>query len=684
MLRIKWCGRKLAAQSMLLHSTTLPFLKPSFKFCNPIRRRRIAKEFRIGASGNNSRRWFVSAVSAQTARETAETSHQRRKPRLRKATVEGEIPQGRPKQKSNKPKGASATAKTTDLLSKEKPIQRVDDKPDNSSGTGLITVEGSTVKLGSVVLPVSVDWVLKARKKKRNSPEGLFKFALDTCSKNGDLITALQLFDKALEDKSVNFIQDHYNVLLYLCSSAAMGILRPRNTRPAADENGSVNEDNGLGTLQNEGNVDEGLKKLGLERGFEIYQHMLKQENVVPNEATFTSVARLGVAKQDGDLAFEMVKQMMAYGISPRLRSYDPALYAFCQQKKVEKAYEVDAHMLENGIQPEEPELKALLKLSVDAGVDDKVYSLIHRVRSSVRQVSESTANVIENWFKSKRASEVGARVWDVGKIREASVSRGGGWHGQGWLGEGEWNVVYTNVTSKGVCVCCGERLATIDLDPSETERFAQSIASLAFQRENRSHFSEFQKWLEEHGPYEAILDGANIGLHQSGGSNTFSFRQLDAVSTGLQRRSPSNKLPLIVLHNMRTKVGPAKSPANKERIMKWGKAKALYATPNGSNDDWYWLYAAVRFKCLIVTNDEMRDHLFQLLGNDFFPTWKERHQVRYSLSKNRVFFHMPPPFSIVIQEAENGSWHVPIVGGDDIEVPRKWLCATRTNHVKH
>lgn len=45
-----------------------------------------------------------------------------------------------------------------------------------------------------------------------------------------------------------------------------------------------------------------------------------------------------------------------------------------------------------------------------------------------------------------------------------------------------------------------------------------------------------------------------------------------------------------------------------------------------------YWLYAAIKFKCLLVTNDEMRDHTFQLLGNDFFPKWKERHQVSSTL----------------------------------------------------
>lgn len=47
-----------------------------------------------------------------------------------------------------------------------------------------------------------------------------------------------------------------------------------------------------------------------------------------------------------------------------------------------------------------------------------------------------------------------------------------------------------------------------------------------------------------------------------------------------------------------------------------------------------------------MVTNDEMRDHTFQLLERDFFPKWKERHQVwicfgdicLYLLSKFRKY----------------------------------------------
>jgi proteinaceous RNase P len=56
---------------------------------------------------------------------------------------------------------------------------------------------------------------------------------------------------------------------------------------------------------------------LYMERGFEVYEAM-KSQGVPPNEATFTAVARLAVAKEDGDLAFDMVKQMAEAKLSPR------------------------------------------------------------------------------------------------------------------------------------------------------------------------------------------------------------------------------------------------------------------------------------------------------------------------------------------------------------------------------
>ncbi|XP_072973589.1 proteinaceous RNase P 1, chloroplastic/mitochondrial-like isoform X3 [Typha angustifolia] len=473
------------------------------------------------------------------------------------------------------------------------------------------------------------------RKAWRESPEGLLRRDLDMCSKRGDLPEALRLYDAAVST-SVNLSLHHYNVLLYLCSSS---------------EDGS-----------------------GVERGFEIFRKMTS-DAVEPNEATFTSAARLASLKRDPALAFDLIKQMSAAGISPKLRSYGPALFGFCDAGDFNNAHEVESHMAASGVVPEEPELAALLRVNAGKGRGDDVYRVLHRMRGIVRQVSDSTAEVVEGWFGSEAAAEVGMEEWDVGRVKEGVVKGGGGWHGQGWLGKGQWSVGRSEMEEDGTCRRCGEKLVCIDIDPLETKDFAKSLSALACQREVKADFLVFQEWLDRNGPFDAVIDAANVGLYNQ---RNFSFSQLNSVVNGMRQMSQSKKLPLIILHSGRVKGGPAKTPDNRKLIESWRKSGALYATPPGSNDDWYWLYAAVNCRSLLVTNDEMRDHLFQLLGTSFFPRWKEKHQVRLTFSKKGPTFHMPPPYSIVIQESEGGSWHIPTILGDDIETPRKWICATR------
>lgn len=77
------------------------------------------------------------------------------------------------------------------------------------------------------------------------------------------------------------------------------------------------------GTAPTESKVEQEVeltndqKEACLQRGFAVYEAM-KLQGVPPNEATFTAVARLAVAKEDGDLAFDMVKQMAMAKLSPR------------------------------------------------------------------------------------------------------------------------------------------------------------------------------------------------------------------------------------------------------------------------------------------------------------------------------------------------------------------------------
>ncbi|XP_059591671.1 proteinaceous RNase P 1, chloroplastic/mitochondrial isoform X3 [Vitis vinifera] len=433
----------------------------------------------------------------------------------------------------------------------------------------------------------------KARKKaRRESPEGVLRFKLDMCSKRGDVVEALRLYDEA-RSLGVPLSQHNYNVLLYLCSCSGS-------------------------------NGDENVVNLALKRGFEIFKQM-GVDGIEPNEATFTSAARLACAMEDPEMAFNLVKQMKSCGIPPKLRSYGPPLFGFCKKGDANRAYEVDAHMVESGVVAEEPELCALLGLSVESRWVDQVYEMMHRLRASVRQVSESTAEVVERWFNSEDAAGVGEENWDVGKVREGVVKGGGGWHGQGWLGKGKWKVGRTEMDEAGVCQSCGEKLVGIDIDPRETENFASSLTKLACQREVKADFVQFQEWLQWHGPFDAVVDGANVSLINQ---KSFSFFELNSVVNCLRQISPSKQLPLVILHRSRVTGGPAQNPNNEKLIQSWKKSGALYATPAGSNDDWYWLYAAVNGNCLLVTNDEMRDHLFQLLGTSFFPRWKEKHQI--------------------------------------------------------
>ncbi|XP_058732287.1 proteinaceous RNase P 1, chloroplastic/mitochondrial-like [Vicia villosa] len=546
--------------------------------------------------------------------------------------------------------------------------------------------------------------VVGKKKKIKDTPQVKLRVSLDMCSKRGDLEGALAFYDSAISE-GVTLGQHQYTVLLYLCSSAAIGVLGPaksgKGTRTLNAQVSSVNRndddrfcsdsddnrvlDNSVSVSRSDSEkldeksealVSDEVKNLALRRGFEVYENMCLNK-VELNEAALTSVARMAMAMCDGDMAFEMVKQMKILGLSPRLRSYGPALSAYCNNGEIDKAFDVENYMLEHGVYPEEPELETLLRASVRAGKSDRVYYVLHKLRSSVRKVSNATADLIVDWFKSETASKVGRRKWDKKLIMEAIENNGGGWHGIGWLGKGKWQVLQTSVGKDGVCKCCGVQLATIDLDPVETETFAKSVASIAISKEKNSNFQTFQKWIDQYGPFEAVIDAANVGLYSQG---KFMPSKITAVANGMRLKLPSKKFPLIVLHHRRIRGDKRDAPINKAVVDRWKNAGALYATPTGSNDDWYWLYAAIKFKCLLVTNDEMRDHLFQLLGNDFFPKWKERHQVRFGFSDNGPEFYMPPPCSVVIQESEEGHWHIPIEAELNDETERSWLCITRAS----
>lgn len=134
-----------------------------------------------------------------------------------------------------------------------------------------------------------------------------------------------------------------------------------------------------------------------------------------------------------------------------------------------------------------------LLKVSVETARENKVYEYLHKLRRTIRAVEESTMEILESWFCGEKAAEVGIVSLDQNEIKDAIMRNGGGWHGLGWLGQGEWVVRRSSIASDGLCCACSEQLVCVDIDRAETDKFAQSIASLAMERGLQSNFKEFQ-----------------------------------------------------------------------------------------------------------------------------------------------------------------------------------------------
>ncbi|OEL14827.1 Proteinaceous RNase P 1, chloroplastic/mitochondrial [Dichanthelium oligosanthes] len=463
------------------------------------------------------------------------------------------------------------------------------------------------------------------RRPRRDSkgPNSDLSRTLTDCTRRGDAAAAMAAFDNAVSDPDypTRLAAHQYNQLLHLLATAD----RSSIPSPAAAAR-------------------------------RVFSHML-QAGAPPSEATITSLARVTAAPDAdnpasaADEAFELVATMKdKHGLAPRLRSYSPVLAAFRRAGDASKAYAVEAHMAASGVSPEEPELASLLDVSSTAGDADKVYEYMHKLRQTVECVSEETAQVVEGWFKSDKAAMAGKPEWDATQVKDAIVLNGGGCHRLGWLGTGPWTVQRVRAGPDAQCGGCRCQLACVDIDMEETQRFADSVAGLALERETKTNFSQFQVHLLF--PIAVILASSFAG-------------------------------------------SAAKCSFAKSLRINFRKL-----TRDNASCHLYWLYAAIKLNCLLVTNDEMRDHIFELLGSSFFPKWKQRHrvssvsilhflkvvamlQVKYTFNKGKAVLVMPPPYSSEIQESEMGSWHIPMEEKSGDERVRIWLCIGRIGSCK-
>jgi Protein-only RNase P/Pentacotripeptide-repeat region of PRORP len=155
------------------------------------------------------------------------------------------------------------------------------------------------------------------------------------------------------------------------------------------------------------------------------------------------------------------------------------------------------------------------------------------------------------------------------------------------------------------------------------------------------------------------VIDGANVGYHEQnykGCPKHVNYEQIDAV---VRQFDPATIL--LVLHTRHCS-RPLMPAFARRYLEKW--QGFLYQTPHGMNDDWFWLHAALETNAMVVTNDHMRDHHFQMVTPRSFLRWRDRHQIYFHLAgggggrrnnTTSVQLTYPDPYSRRIQLVNGG-----------------------------
>ena len=158
------------------------------------------------------------------------------------------------------------------------------------------------------------------------------------------------------------------------------------------------------------------------------------------------------------------------------------------------------------------------------------------------------------------------------------------------------------------------------------------------------------------------VIDGANIGYYKQNFAKSpkhVDYNQIDAV---IQHIEKQNKSVLVFLHSRHfTK---KMMPHWAEKIVnRWEEKGILYRTPFGSNDDWFWMHAALWCgrHTFVLSNDEMRDHHFQMCAHRMFLRWKERQQVHFDIFGGRkIDLFYPDMYSRRIQKLDEKCLVIP------------------------
>ena len=438
----------------------------------------------------------------------------------------------------------------------------------------------------------------------------------------------------------------------------------------------------------------------------------MKRLQLPLNETAYTAIVKVLVRNKEFEKAEDVLNEAeTVQQCKPRLRMYASLLVAYCEHRQMINALKCWCRIsTQPNLELTEKEYLALIKCAIATGDVPVVDRVLSDLAEVVTVPSKDTVSAILEWFESPHSlahsnplripnhaneEQVKKLLEDIHKDEVEQPP---------WMGpiqtEKSWqsssSVAIDTQTGTLLAGCLAEnKLQPVPLSErawSEMLTMNETIVlegkvegnSSEFQggkkgqrrtdfdpQVRRVQWKEFTTFLEAIGPVDVVVDAANVGFFKqnfAAAPKHVDYEQIDWVARKLESMG---KKVLLVLHERH--FSPKLMPQMFKPLQEeWERRRILYKTPFNCNDDWFWLHAAFHYRTLVLTNDEMRDHHFQMLAPRTFLRWKERHQVHFSFGeweaknetsaqrRREVQLEFPSPYSRRIQR----------VGGEGLVVP--------------
>ena len=370
----------------------------------------------------------------------------------------------------------------------------------------------------------------------------------------------------------------------------------------------------------------------------QIYSDMVGRNLSIP-ESAFSALIRSCCLNDLTGQAMEFYRKLQQLvDVHPKLRTFSRLLDALSQSSRpadhCECVHVFDELVTRYKLVPTEKEYVYMLRLYLRTRDRDRFHAVLSSLMDSVVVPRSALLRfLLCQWF-------------------EGEEKRG-------------FQCVESAVSDSGVVAVNGERLRSLDLEQQYRLQLLEQLDHFATQRADRSTYKmnnkvktmvqstesgphdmavvphpsvegatsegardsqremtweQFKAWLETRfegrssaGGFDIIVDGANVGYckqNYQGAPAHVDYQQIDQLLVHLES---NGHRPLLILHCRHISRSMVPNEECERLVARWQRQEMLYPAPRGFNDDWFWLYASVRYRCKVVTNDEMRDHHFKL-----------------------------------------------------------------------